>query len=580
MRLTGNVLFVCFCCSRVLYFIYTCTDTGIPLAISLQNPSVAVAQHNITMIQGKFAILVTKSCKRLQNIREINIEDIQMFLITIYSSPNSKDGCDMVTSVVESAKSLREIFQALSKYGLWDYLNYSLLQRIIKEFAHDDKELNDMMEQYQQDLTGHILALQIQTYLDATHYKLTPVYSENLGDEMISALPPQQNSALFKKLTVKVKANVTDHTLGYVEDLWESLAKQFALPRPAMILHNIAEGCIGITWLIPNNLVKYVTRMAQETTSLFVEEHILRVMLEEQAIYPINIELKTKPPLPNTEPPVMETDHRLPETEPPLPKTDHPLLETCFFQLETGPSQLETEPVLLESEPALLETEPSLPETESPLLENGSPLLETEHPLLETKLPLLKTKPTVKTELTLLESEPSLLETEHGQLKTKLPLLETNDLLLEIEAPLQDTEPLEECIRLELVQLQLAELEARVKDSKATLAAKEAEMNERERQIMEMFDAELQQKEAEIALVRASMENQIRVLKEQFSTMLSTKEKQISTFQKSYQSIVSSKNELLSCKEDTIVRYTATVQALHDQLAQMQRILSTKHQVS
>ena len=526
MRLTGNVLFVCLFVYAVhALFHYTCTDTGTPLAISLQNPSVAVAQHNITMIQGKFAILVTKSCKRLQN-REIDIEDIQMFLITIYSSPNSKDGCDMVTSVVESAKSLREIFQALSKYGLWDYLNYSLLQRIIKEFAQDDKELNDMMKQYQQDLTGHILALQIQTYLDATHCNLTPVYSENLGDEMISALPPQQNSALFKKLTVKVKANVTDHTLGYVEDLWESLAKQFALPRPAMILHNIAEGCIGITWLIPNNLVKYVTRMAQETTSLFVDEHILRVMLEEQAIYPINIELKTKPPLPNTKPPVMKTDHRLPETESPLPKTDHPLLETCFFQLETGPSQLETEPVLLESEPALLETEPSLPKTEPPLLENESPLLENEHPLLETKLPLLKTKPTVKTELTLLESEPSLLETEHGQLKTKLPLLETNHLLLEIEAPLQDTEPLEECIRIELVQLQLAELEARViKDSKATLAAKEAEMNERERQIMEMFDAELQQKEAEIASVRASMENEIRVLKEQFSTMLSTKEK-------------------------------------------------------
>ena len=63
-------------------------------------------------------------------------------------------------------------------------------------------------------------------------------------------------------------------------------------------------------------------------------------------------------------------------------------------------------------------------------------------------------------------------------------------------------------------------------------------MNERERQIMETFDAELQQKEAEIALVRASMENEIRILKEQFSTTLSTKEKQISTLQKSYQNII------------------------------------------
>ena len=138
----------------------------------------------------------------------------------------------------------------------------------------------------------------------------------------------------------------------------------------------------------------------------------------------------------------------------------------------------------------------------------------------------------------------------------------------------------EEPHELELLQLQLLELEARIQDSKATLAAKEVEMNERERQIIETFDAELQQKEAEIKLVRASMESELRILKEQCSNTLSTKEKQISTLQESYQSIILAKNELLSCKEDTIARYTATVQALHDQLAQMQTILSTKRQVS
>ena len=138
----------------------------------------------------------------------------------------------------------------------------------------------------------------------------------------------------------------------------------------------------------------------------------------------------------------------------------------------------------------------------------------------------------------------------------------------------------EEPHELELLQLQLPELEARIQDLKATLAAKEVEMNERERQLIETFDAELQQKEAEIALVRASMESELRILKEQCSNTLSTKEKQISILEKSYRSIISAKNELLSCKEDTIARYTATAQALHDQLAQMQGILSTKRQVS
>ena len=205
----------------------------------------------------------------------------------MYSSPNSRDGTGTVTTVVESAKSLDEIFRALSKHKLWDYLNYYLLQSIIEQFAGDDDELKTVMEQYQKDLTGHILTLKIQTYLDATNY-------EPSADEKLPALPPPN---IFKKLSVKVKANITEHSLSYVYELWRSLAIQFDLPQPAMILHDIAEGCLGIIWLLPTNLVKYVTEMAQGSLDMFARQHIQRVMLEEQCIYPMEFE----PPLPEFE---------------------------------------------------------------------------------------------------------------------------------------------------------------------------------------------------------------------------------------------------------------------------------------
>ena len=382
-----------------------------------QTPSVvAIARRNIRKIKGKFSTLVTKSRTRLQS-RETSVEDVQTFLITMYSSPNSRDGSYMVTTTVESAKSLDEIFRALSKYGLWDYLNYYLLQSIIEEFASDDNELNGMMEQYQRDLTGHILTLKIETHLDAV--------SENTADEKVP--PPQQ---LFEKLSVKVEANVTNYSLKYVDDLWQSLANQFALPQPAMILHKVAEGCIGITWLIPANLVGYVTRMAQKTSNMFAEKHILRVMLEEKCIYL----LETEPPLLETEHPLLETDPLLLETEPPLLETDPPLLETEPPLLETEPPLLEIDPPPLETDPPLLETKPPLLETEHPLLETDPPLLETEPPLLETEPPLLQT------ESPLLETEPPLLETEPPLLETKPPLLETEHPLLETEPPLPESE--------------------------------------------------------------------------------------------------------------------------------------------
>ena len=285
------------CCVQLFKKFYlTCTDTETPLATSLQNPSsvtvVAFAKRRIQMIQGKFSMLVTKSLRRLQK-RKINVDDVQMFLVTMYSSPNSRDGSDIVITVIESAKTLDAIFRALSKCRLWDCFNYYLLQNIIEEFASEDDELNRMMQNYQKDLTGYVLALKIETYLDANEHSTTTSDSEDSANEIVT-LPPQQKRELFKKLTAKVSANVTDHSLAFVNNLWRSLANQFALPRPAMMLHKVAEGCIGITWLIPANLVKHVTRMAQKTSNMFAEKHILRLTLDKQCIYPMETKLDTQ----------------------------------------------------------------------------------------------------------------------------------------------------------------------------------------------------------------------------------------------------------------------------------------------
>ena len=331
----------------------TCADTRTPFATTPKNQSaklVAIAVRNNRKIEGKFSKLVTKSRKRLQS-KEVDVEEVQEFLITMYSSPNSRDGSDTVTSVLESAVSLEEIFRALSKYRVWDYLNYYLLQSINEEFASDDDELNGMMEQYQRDLTGHVLTQKIQTYLDANKYPAATSDSESSADENITSLPPKQKHQLYKKLSAEVEVNITDHSVKYVYDLWRSLANQFALPRPAMILHSIAKGCICITWLIPVNLVTHVTRMAQETADMFAKQRILKVMLEEHCIYPMETELETEHPPPETELP-------LTETKPPPPETELPLTETKLPQ----------------------------PDTELPLTETKSPPTETELPPLESEM--------------------------------------------------------------------------------------------------------------------------------------------------------------------------------------------------
>ena len=374
-------------------FYSTCADTRTPSATPPKNPSaelVAIAVRNNRKIEGKFSKLVTKSRKRLQS-KGVDVEDVQEFLITMYSSPNSRDGSDIITTVLESAESLNEIFRALSKYKVWDYLNYYLLQSINEEFASDDDELNVMMKQYQRDLTGHILTQKIQTYLDANKHPMATSDSESSADEKITSIPPKQKHKLYKKLSAEVKVNITDHSVEYVYDLWHSLADQFRLPRPAMILHSIAEGCICVTWLIPANLVTHVTQMAQKTSDMFAKQQILKVMLEKHCIYPMETELDLESSLSKIKSSLPETEPSPPEIKPSPPETKAPPLETESPPPETNPPQPLTEPPRLEPKPTPPETKSPLQEikfsVKPPPLEPEPSPSETESPPLEPKSP-------------------------------------------------------------------------------------------------------------------------------------------------------------------------------------------------
>ena len=516
-------------------FYLTYADTRTPSATTPKNQSaelVAIAARNNRKIEGKFSKLVTKSRKRLQS-KEVDVEEVQDFLITMYSSPNSRDGSDTVTTVLESAVSLEEIFRALSKYKVWDYLNYYLLQSINEEFASDDDELNALMDQYQRDLTGHVLTQKIQTYLDANKYPVATSDSESSADENITSLPAKQKHKLYRKLSAEVKANITDHSVKYVYDLWRSLANQFRLPRPAMILHSIAEGCICITWLIPANLVTHVMRMAQVTANMFAKHQILKVMLEEDCIYPMETELETEhtllepepslseikvpPPLAKSPPlkskplslgtrppplkaelPLTETKPLLPETElpptetkPSPPETELPLTETKLPPLETELPLTETKLPPLETELPLTETKPSQPDTELPLTETKFPPLETELPPTETKpsqpdteLPLTETKPSppetelplTETKLPPLETELPLTETKPSQPDTELPLTETKLPPLETEPPLTETKPSQPDTELPLTETKLPPPETELPLTETKLPPPETEL--------------------------------------------------------------------------------------------------------
>ena len=145
-----------------------------------------------------------------------------------------------------------------------------------------------MLDDYKRDLTGFLLTTEIHHYLEADRLP-SPTGSE--VDNLPSAEP---NYEVYSQLKVKIKANITDRTMKYVQDVWNSLASHLSIPLPALLLHRVAAGCISITWLVPANRAIHIVKSMQESQTYFAKHDFLRVTLDDDCYYSTEEEVSSE----------------------------------------------------------------------------------------------------------------------------------------------------------------------------------------------------------------------------------------------------------------------------------------------
>ena len=89
----------------------------------------------------------------------------------------------------------------------------------------------------------------------------------------ILPIPQEELFSLLKMKTGGV--NITDHSLKYVKDLWESLQNRFLLPGHILVLHKIGKGCLEIMWRIPSELAAYVIQNGKDSEGYVKEWQFL-----------------------------------------------------------------------------------------------------------------------------------------------------------------------------------------------------------------------------------------------------------------------------------------------------------------
>ena len=228
------------------------------------------------IIGRKWGALVAHTDEVLQDKldnKEITSNRFRLFLGNMYSCEGKMKGNQFVKKLLKPSASISEMFETLTVEAVWDFMNYYLLESIIEEYGDD--RTKEMMEQYKQDLTGYMLVTKIKDHLDAV----------DLEHPTRRVLPIPQEK-LFSLLKTKVKGvNITDHSLKYIRDLWESLQNQFLMPKHVLVLYRIGEGCLEMVWCIPSELAAYVIRKAKESEQYFTEQQFIDVTVDGVHMY-------------------------------------------------------------------------------------------------------------------------------------------------------------------------------------------------------------------------------------------------------------------------------------------------------
>ena len=223
----------------------------------------------VSKIKGEFATLLKNVCKKLKE-KSIDFEGLHTFL-TSYFSPGK---------CIPKSSSIHEIFDTLNHHKLWDYWNYYPLEELIKGFAADDPEIKLWLETYKQHL---------KLYKETTKLTDLIAVSFSIVDKSLSEAKQLEQRARYNKqyyqtLSFKLQKKLTDHTVSYIDDLWDEFTELNNLPRLAL-LDCIHEGCVSIVWLIPCHLAPHIRSTTPLSADFYCKHEITRVDLGEECIY-------------------------------------------------------------------------------------------------------------------------------------------------------------------------------------------------------------------------------------------------------------------------------------------------------
>ena len=229
-----------------------------------------MTKDNLFKIKLKFSSLVSKTSDQLQE-KKTDISKLQRSIITSFSITH-----EGIIAEFKAAGDVASLFDLLTRHGLLSYKNYHFLTAIINEFIPD---LKADMAGYKNDYVGYQVTTNLERHLAADTNLVNP------------------NPELFSSLKITVPLKLSERSLKYIEELWESLLEMFKLPPYQLLQKIILGGSISIIWCFPQCETPRIIEVVKSSSQFFSDHSIEEVSVNNEVLYKADAERGSRSPV-------------------------------------------------------------------------------------------------------------------------------------------------------------------------------------------------------------------------------------------------------------------------------------------
>ncbi len=220
----------------------------------------------IDHFEGRFRTLRLSTLKYLEETNS-SITDIKHSLLALPLAIRNEHEKLLVVkySLVEKAESVGGVFAIITSY--LSYLDYSLLEHIIKEFGSES--LKSQMKVYARDMK---------------EFRMNTTISS-----IIPYLPRRSDlQEGFAALKIKLNFDPDTMTLEDLNEQRKQLASEFLLSDFALLMTQFRGGSLKVEWLIPKAVVSFLRQFVKDKPVSAIEKlQISQLSIDDEVLYPL-----------------------------------------------------------------------------------------------------------------------------------------------------------------------------------------------------------------------------------------------------------------------------------------------------